>query len=347
MSRHFAEIGAAMKSHRYVFLPVVLMSTMLPTRAYTAKVTSFEGIDIQQPPQGAIDENGAVGTKQYAEVVNPYLQAWDKATHAPVWSAYQDIASILKDCKNAGDVVILFDHLAQNATGTTGAWVIGAHNSPGSAGPYYYCVAVSNTDDLDNPQLAWFTYEFALDSYLGTDQEGNPNFPDWPKIGTWWNAYYVTIDVLDPDDLGSNVGAYMPLGVIVCALDRADMLLNNPAKYQCLTDPSPIPQNPTSADLYLRHSLIPADLDGNTAPPANRDEFLLSIQNPPNDLKTTTSNTINLWDFHLGADFENSTLTRTSVTVPTYTPGCYDSPHPLNTICVPQPSTGKSGSGSV
>ena len=326
---------------------------------------SFDGVDVipadgGQPSTRDVDPEGAVGTKQFFEWTNANvtqggLQAWDKVTLAPVWSdGYQYVdfpwaANNQQECESVGgDGDIIFDSQAQNALGTTGVWVIGAHNSPGQSGPYYYCVAVSNTDDLTNPSLAWYTYSFPLDSYLGTyQQNGNnyPNFPDWPKIGTGSNAYYVTLDVLYPPDIDNhqNIGSYMPLGVIVCALDRTDMLMNNAAKYQCLTDPSPIPQNPTTANLYLRHSLIPADIDGMTPPPTNRDEFLLSIQNPPFDLKTTTSTSINLWDFHLGANFQNSTLTRTSLTVPTYTPGCYQVAHPLNTFCVPQPTTGKSG----
>ncbi len=317
-------------------------------------VTSFDGVDAtDQPTSADVDPNGAVGTKQYFEWTNANitqggLQAFDKVTGAPVWPQYLYINSPwvgngVKDCETVGgDGQIIFDSQAQNALGTTGAWVIGAHNSPGAKGPYYYCVAISNTDDLTNPQLAWFTYEFPLDSYLGTSPKtGNPNFPDWPKIATWWNAYFVTIDVLDPDYLGSNVGSYMPLGVIVCALDRTDMLLDNAATYQCFTNPNPIPPNPTAANLYLRHSLIPTDIDGSTAPPANRDEFLLSIQNPPNNRHTTTSKTINLWTFHLDwSNSQNSSLTRTSLTVPAYTPGCYSMVHPLYTDCVAQGPSG-------
>ena len=313
-------------------------------------IASFEGVDAtDQPTSRDVDPQGAVGTKQFfewtnANVTQGAMQAWDKVTFAPVWPQYQNIAfpwvqNDMSDCETVrGDGQIIFDSLASR-------WVIGAHNStPGKIGPYFYCVAVSSTDDLTASNLSWYTYEFPLDPYLGTSPKtGNPNFPDWPKISTWWNAYFVTIDVLDPDNLGSNEGGFMPLGVVVCALDRTDMLQNNAATYQCFTDPNPIPPNPTAANLYLRHSLIPADVDGTTAPFANRDEFLLSIQNPPNDLKTSTSNTINLWDFHLDwSNSQNSSLTRTSSTVPTYTPGCYATANPWNTFCVSQPTSGKS-----
>jgi hypothetical protein len=106
---------------------------------------------------------------------------------------------------------------------------------------------------------------------------------------------------------------------------------------QCFSDPNPIPKSGT---LYLRHSLIPGDVEGTTAPPSGRDGFFVSIQNPPNDGKTTTSTTINLWDFHVDwVTPANSTFTNIPLTVAAYTPGCYDLSRVINTVCVPEPST--------
>ena len=45
------------------------------------------------------------------------------------------------------DVQILFDRLASR-------WVVGAKTSDANLG-YYLCLAVSNTDDLSSPTLAW------------------------------------------------------------------------------------------------------------------------------------------------------------------------------------------------
>jgi len=44
--------------------------------------TTFEGIDASsfQVPGLSVDPNGAVGTKQYMEWVNPVYQGFDKAT---------------------------------------------------------------------------------------------------------------------------------------------------------------------------------------------------------------------------------------------------------------------------
>jgi hypothetical protein len=66
----------------------------------------------------------------------------------------------------------------------------------------------------------------------------------------------------------------------------------------------------------------------------------VSIQNPPNDGKTTTSDTINLWDFHLDwTTPSNSTFTNSPLSVTPYIPGCYNVTYPPNTYCVPEVSS--------
>jgi hypothetical protein len=297
-------------------------------------ITSFEGIDASQVPHPEydIDPNGAVGTKQYMEWVNVYFQAYDKVTNAPVWSAPQPgnqpwVNNKMTNCYGfSGDGVILFDRLASR-------WVIAVHTT-GNNGNFYYCVAVSNTDDLTSSSLHWYTYGFFLNPLLGTNSEGHLYYPDWPKLGTWADAYYLGFDLLDRDN------GFTPIGVEACALDRANMLIGATARpIQCFSDPDPIPVNGT---LYLRHSLVPADVEGTTAPPVGRQEFFVSIQNPPNDGSTTTSQLINLWAFHTDwAHPANSTFTNSPLTVTIFTPGCYEVSKVADTICVPESSTKK------
>jgi hypothetical protein len=300
--------------------------------AQAQSVESFEGIDASQlgRRQHDVDPNGAVGTKQYMEWVNVFFQAYDKVTHAPVWSSpipgtkpFQ--TNNLPNCLNVGgDGLITFDHLALR-------WVI-AVRSTSAANTYYYCVAISNTDDLASSNLSWYTYQFPLNPVLGANSHGTTYWPDWPKFGTWADAYYVSFDLNDINN------QYLQIGVVVCALDRTNMLTGStPNPMQCFSDPDPIPLNGT---LYLKHSLIPADVDGTTVPPTGRDEFLVSIQNPPNDGHSTTSNSINLWDFHVDwVNPINSTFAHSSPTVPTYVPGCYNPKAPFNTFCIPESTT--------
>ena len=296
-------------------------------------VSTFEGIDASQlaRPQLDVDPNGAVGTKQFMEWTNVYFQAYDKISFAPVWSAPQSGTSPWQNkgitaCNGiGGDGVVIFDRLALR-------WVIAARSS--ATNNYNYCVAVSNTDDLSSKSLAWYTYVFSLNALLGTNAQGNVYFPDWPKIGTWSDAYYVAMDLNDP-----NIGD-REVGFLVCALDRTNMLVNGtPNPPICFEQPSPV-----GTSVYLGHSLIPADVEGTTPPPAGRDEFLVSIQNPVMDNKTTTSSTFNLWDFHVDwANPSASTLTQSTISEAPYRPGCYGPGSPSNTICVPEPSTSLTG----
>ena len=312
---------------------LVLLVLFSPWFLRGQTVTSFEGIDASQVahPEFDVDPNGAIGTKQYMEWVNVYYQAYDKVTFAPVWSTPQAgnqpwVSNKMKDCYGfAGDGVILFDRLASR-------WVIAVHTIGGN-GNFFYCVAVSNTDDLTSSTLQWYTYEFFLNPVLGVNSLGHVYYPDWPKLGAWPDAYYLSFDLLDRDNHS------MPIGVDACALDRTNMLIGAPANpMQCFSDPNPIPTNGT---LYLRHSLIPADVEGTTAPPVGRHEYLVSIQNPPNDGMTTTSTAINLWDFHTDwVNPANSTFANSSLSVTSYTPGCYQVSKVANTQCVPE-STSK------
>ena len=233
-----------------------------------------EGIDDSEvpTPQLDLDPNGAVGTKQYMEWINVFYQAYDKVTFAPVWATPLAgptpwVNNGITNCSAVGgDGVVIFDRLASR-------WVIAFHTSPPSA-LYNYCIAVSSTDDLTSPALVWYTYVFPLNAALGTNPQGQTYFPDWPKFGTWADAYYASFDMEDVAQKHLNIGS------MACAFDRTNMLLGNPGAnpMQCFyANPN---QNGT---LFLGHSLIPADVEGTTAPPAGRDEFFVSIQNPPND----------------------------------------------------------------
>ena len=104
-----------------------------------------------------------------------------------------------------------------------------------AANTYYYCVAISNTDDLTSSTLAWYTYQFALNPVLGVNTKGDAYWPDWPKFGTWWDAYYVAVDFHDVNN------GVQEDGVVACALDRTNMLTGGTA---CLCSASATEPNP-------------------------------------------------------------------------------------------------------
>ena len=319
----------------------VQQSTPLTATVTVSPVTSFDGLDSDEVTGGAgqtdIDPYGAVGTKQFMEYVNNSYQAYDKVTQQPFYSSPQLIGTPWTAPECAGtsiqlDAVIIFDRLASR-------WVIAGKAT--RANHFYFCIAVSSTDDLTSSAFTWYPYDFQLDPQpLGANSLGHSYLPDWPKLGTWWNAYWAGMDKIDPDTLVES-------GAVACAFNRTLMLsgsVQTPQMMQCVSIPGPL-----SAGVYLGHSLIPADIDGTTAPPANRDEFMVSIQNPTlegNPLPTTTP-TFNLWDF-ASPTWTASSLayTLTSVAVlPAYTPGCYlyDPQNPAITNCVPEPAVGGVG----
>lgn len=303
---------------------------LCPLAVHAQTVTTFEGIDASKvaKPQYDIDPNGAVGTKQYMEWTNSYYQAYSKTSpFSPVWTAPQAgatpwVTNGNTNCASiAGDGIILFDRLASR-------WVMAVHNAGSTT--YYYCIAISNTDDLSSTSLAWYTYVIPLDNVLGTNSQGVTYFPDWPKLATWPDAYYFATDMEDPSN------KYQEVGVLVCAFDRANMLVGGTANTpQCFHTPSTI-----TSSLFLGHSFEPADVEGTTPPPTGAPEYFASIENPVADGVTTTSDTFNLWQFHVDwTNPANSTFTQSTVPVTAYTPGCYTTNAPTNTICVPEPSS--------
>jgi len=304
-----------------LWLPVVLAVLLIPY-TYAQKVSSYEGISAAHDPhpEHDVDPNGAVGTKQYMEWTNVAYQAWSKTPPYakvfanPVLGTKPWTDAGLKSCESiGGDGILLFDRLASR-------WVIGAHSNKDASGNFYYCIAVSSSDDISS--ATWYAYEFLLNSQMG----GN-YFPDWPKLGTWSDAYYVGMDLLSPPH-------YDFAGVMACAMDRTNMLTGGtPRPMQCVTYKEP--------NAYLYHSLIAADVDGTTPPPTGQDEFFVSIQNPVRDGKTNTSTALNLWDFQLDTNWSgNSKLVQSPLTVPTFTPGCYDVQDPAKSVCIPQPARG-------
>jgi len=307
-----------------LWLILLFLAHSLPAQV---NLHNFEGMDAatETGAQLDVDPNGAVGTKQYLEWVNSSYQAYDKITFAPVFAkpVLGDApwrAARMSSCYGTnGAGVVLFDHLASR-------WVLGRRQGTSS---YYYCMAVSNTDDLTSSTLKWNVYQLSLNSLLGHNSNLHTYFPDYPRIGTWSDGYYVSMDLQDPDL------HYKPVGVLVCAFDRTNMLLGTKAKSpQCFRTP-----NPPTTGLFRSHSLLPADIEGRNAPPAGAAENFIGIVNPSG--KLTTSTALNLWKFHVDwtTPANSSFVGPTAITVTSYTPGCYTVAQPLKTTCVPEPSS--------
>lgn len=303
------------------WLLVFLLFSALASAQIT--VNTFEGIDASEITGATlgVDPNGAVGTTQYMEWADFVYQGFDKngTPVTPVTlgdTPWQN--NNMPDCYgNNGNVEILFDHLASR-------WIIGRRQGSGT---WFYCIAVSETDDMTG---AWYTYELPLNSILGQNSEGVTFFPDYPKIGTWADAYYVTIDLEDPNN------GYQEAGVVACAFDRTTMLTGGTMRTpQCFRVPGTEP--------YLSHSLEPADIEGTTAPPTGEPEYFAALENPAKG--QTTASVVNEGIFHVDWNTPSNSYFHFPIqlNVKPYTQGCFDISNAENTICVPEPSTGSTG----
>src|ERR1700687_3462042 len=155
------------------------------------------------------DTNGDVGPNHYVQIVNTDFAIFNK-TGTPIfgpkpintlWSGFGG------GCQNNndGDPSVLYDPIADR-------WVVSQFSV--STLPYLECVAVSQTPD---PTGAYFRYSFSY---------GNTDFPDYPKMGVWPDAYYDTYHVF-----GNSGNTFS--GARVCAYDRSKMLLGQTATQQC------------------------------------------------------------------------------------------------------------------
>ncbi len=266
----------------------------LPEALAPTLINNFDGLG-QDVPSGFSpccappDTNGAVGLTQYVQWVNLSFAVFDKSSTnmilGPVdgntlWTGFGGPC----EADNDGDPMVVYDKLADR-------WVL-SQFAVSEGPPFLQCVAVSTTSDATG---SYNRYSFSYS-----------NFDDYPKMGVWPDAYYVTFNMF---------GTSSFLGADACAYDRNAMLNGQPATQICFQQGSSV------------GSLLPADVDGHNAPPAGSPNFML----------TFGANSLSLFKFH--ADFAtpaNSTFTGpTTIPVAAFTPLCA-----THRGCVPQSGDG-------
>ena len=238
------------------------------------------------------DTDAAVGPTQIVTVVNTGFAVQNKTggiLFGPV-ATNTLFSGFGGPCQttNDGDAIVRYDRAADR-------WMMSQFaNVRSTSGPYFECVAVSTTGDATG---TWNRYAFQY-----------ANFPDYPKVGVWPDAYYITYNQFNPAGTAF-------LGTNVCALDRATMLAGATATQQCFT---------TSTSFG---GLLPSDVDSVTQPPAGQPNLVIG--------QGTTATTLAYWNFHVDfTNSANSTFTGPStLDVATYTPACNGA------TCIPQPGT--------
>jgi hypothetical protein len=278
--------------HRDAPDPVVQSQHTTAPEAMPGTVLNFDGIPFPgvacncAPP----DTNGEVGATQFVQIVNEGYQVFNKSTGASVlgpasivslWSGFGGVCQTSGD----GDPVVLYDQLANR-------WVI--TQFAGAGVPTDECIAVSTTSDATG---SWNRYAF----HLGT------NFFDYPHLGVWPDAYYMS------DNVFNSAGtAY--LGPQAFAFDRAAMLVGTAASFI-----TPGITGGPSEDPFL-----PADLDGSIPPPAGA---------PATFVETPFGGTYRVFHFHVDWGVPvNSTFTLfSSPAAAAFTELC-----PTTRACVPE-----------
>ena len=265
------------------------------TAAFQANLLApFEGIGKKNYPIGSDppDTNGAVGLTQYVEWVNTAFAVYDKNTGTLIGDVLDGnslFSGFGGDCQqfNDGDPIVLYDKAADRWVLSQFA-VTGGENTPG--GTFSHCIAVSQTPDARGK---YNRYEFKFN-----------DFNDYPKLGVWPDAYYVTFNMFHANSF---------TGSKACAYDRTKMLAGQAATMQCFDVPN-------------QGGLLPADLDGPKNLPVGSSNFFLNFN--------MNGASLNLWKFH--ADWADTTKTTftgpQAIPVSAFTIGCDP--------CVAQPKGG-------
>src|SRR6266850_3013377 len=268
-------------------MPDAAMQTSTLANISTTAGVNFDGVAANgsAPP----DTNGSAGATQFVEWVNTEFAVYDKTGKlllGPVagntlWSGFGGPC----ETNNDGDIIVLYDKLNNR-------WVMSQLSVHG--GLFYQCVAVSTTSDA--------TGSFARYAFQ------QPKFNDYPKLGVWRDAYYVSYNMFD-----SITGFQGPR---LCAMDAAAMRAGSAATQQCF-------QLANTFD-----GLLPSDVDGTTPPPAGEPAFFIGFN-------INNLGSLDLWRFHV--DFTapaNSTLTGPAIlAVSPFNEACGGG------TCVPQSGT--------
>jgi hypothetical protein len=206
----------------------------------TTDGVSFEGVGVNGWVPA--DTNMAVGPNDVVQWVNVQFAIYDKngtirAGYPKPGNAFWANFGGPCQTQNSGDPIIQYD-------GAADRWIASQFTTTADAsGNFYQCFAISQTSD---PGGAYNRYSYAF-----------TNFPDYPKITVWKNAYFASYNMFSPN-LTQWVGPH------ICAYDRAAMLAGTSALQECF-DPG--------ANFG---SLLPSDLDGGSAfaPPSNTGYFM-------------------------------------------------------------------------
>jgi hypothetical protein len=252
------------------------------------------------------DPNGAIGPTQYVQMVNSVVSVYNRAGTrlsgpTQINSIFSTLpATSLCSADNNGDPIVVYDQLADR-------WLISQFAVTAVSGdnpPSSECIAISKSGDATGE---WYIYDFQLTG---------GNFEDYPHIGLWPDAYYMSTHEF------SFASGNPFLGAGAWAFERAAMLAGQPARvvYFRLGAGDPV------ASQTFFGGQEPSTLDGFTLPPAGSPNYFVEVDakgdGAPPDTGVAAS-TLAIWKFHVDwsnpanstfGDSLNNPNTRTPVT---------------------------------
>ena len=297
------EVAEGVQNHYGPMEPVIPITdpvvqeknaSLIPGPEFTFEALSnddnFATLGVRVTPP---DTNGDIGPNHYVQSVNLIFAVYDRAGNLLVGPLPNNAlwAGFGGDCetRNNGDPITLYDHLADR-------WL---HSQFTTASPFHQCIAISQTGD---PTGAWHRYDFL-----------NPGSNwDYPKLGVWPDAYYMSA--------GSR-GIPGPTSTVF-AFERDQMLVGGTARMVTFDTPGALG--------YV--APMPADLDGPLPPVGAPNTFV--------GMKQSVPQAMYLFRFHVDwVNTANSTFglngmpNDTLATVAPFTLIC-----PSTRNCIPQPS---------
>ncbi len=314
----------------------------------------------------------AVGTLQFCEHVNSAYQCWWKngpnalqpvtfqgssnpKLDAGIWSQNNYNGMNTPHCSknNTPNSQLLHDNVYN-------VWILEKRIHNTSTGHDYLCGAISNLEDVSQPNFGWFGFEFDLDTVIPTNAQGHYYFPDYPQSGLWQTsttttapyppakdqALWISYDLQDLDN-GTNTA-----GILICAIDLAGLRaststpwINNSHTPACVL---PHPISPYTA----RDNWVPANNSDTTPPLAADGEMFTYVIEPPHNghtYLTDPNHTQGVEQWTIDWTAANPVPTAVgSWDLPSTQSGgdqmaCFTGRSYYNTVCIPQPSTASTG----
>ena len=224
------------------------------------------------------DTVGDIGPNHYVQMTNLSIAVYNRdgtVAQAPMdtnllWAGFGGPC----DDTNDGDPFVLYDHLADR-------WMVSQFALPRfPRGPYYQCIAVSQTAD---PTGSWHRYEFRY---------SRNKLNDYPKFGVWPDGYYMSANQFSCSVFGCSWA-----GAGVVAFERDEMLTGGTARM--------VRFDLANVDIELG-GMLPADLDG-PAPPAGASIPYMQMDD---NAWGYSPDQVQIWNFHVDwANTSNSSFT--------------------------------------